>query len=181
MGDKRAIAGSMMNVGFAEHRDENYAKAHLLFLESLRLSRELGEAWYATHALYALGKTLVAMGQWQEAYGYTKESLEMVYKYDFLWGIPYLIAVFGHIAFKREQWQYAVELYGVVQSMCDIAGTALMPECGGEYHAYVERVRQVLDESTFEIAWNRGYTMSPEVGIQYALQVADPLPEKIGS
>lgn len=179
VGNKRAIAGSVMNVGFAAHYEKNYEEAYVQFLQALTVSREIGESWYCTHALYAIGKTLVAIGQWQEAYDYTKESLEMVYNHDFLWGIPYLIAVFGYVAFRREQWQYAVELFGVVQAMCDAAGTPLMPECGGEYRDYVARARQTLNEANFEIAWNKGYAMASEDAIQYALRVADPLPEKI--
>jgi tetratricopeptide (TPR) repeat protein len=150
--------------------DGDFEYARQLTEESIRIFREIDRKWNVARCLFGLGKTELATGNREKARSCLKESLSTIEEIKVVWGVPYLVEALGSLAQEEGLAERAAQLFAATESICNALNMPLMPRCRVEYEQRLEHLRSTCDEEIYTAAWQKGYAMTSEAAVAYALQ-----------
>ena len=175
LGQKQDISSALNGLGDVARLQGDYARAAVLYRESLALRRELADKRGSAIGLVNLGTTALAQEDTEQAARLYRESLELNWRIQYMPGIAYCLFGFAGISALQRLPERAARLAGAAAALYDAIGLSL-PE--DEHDLRGDRieanVRDQLDETTFAAAWAAGHAMPLEQAIAEALE---PLPE----
>jgi ATP/maltotriose-dependent transcriptional regulator MalT len=141
-------------------------------LESLALSRELGNLRVSSIALFTLGMVEIMRQDLDRGATLLVESSRIARGLKYRLCGAYSVWGLGNVNALRGKPIRAARLWGAAEALRERMGMYLSP-CDlahSDYERDLAAVRSALEEPTFEATWAEGRAMSPEEAIEYALE-----------
>jgi predicted ATPase/DNA-binding CsgD family transcriptional regulator len=144
--------------------------------EMLAITEPRGEVWYRSISLWALGVTVWRQGHLRRATGLVRESLRLKRPIDDLVGMAWCLEVLAWIATGDPDPRRAATLLGAAQGLWSAIGTspATVQHLHGYHEQFGQRARHALGERAFQVAYERGMSLSVEDATGYALNEKPP-------
>jgi predicted ATPase/DNA-binding SARP family transcriptional activator len=108
LGDERALATSLIHVGWAYYEVDDFEQAETYLQEGLDLARVSGNLWSAAFALTGLSYSATAHGDYERAERYATEGLRLHQQIGSPYGLAHQLCNLGRIAAGREQHAQAL-------------------------------------------------------------------------
>ena len=160
-GDRRAIAGSLINLGLVDFDQGDYAAARARFEEGLAIRRELGSPQSVAAALHNLAAVASASGDPERAWALFDEGLAIYRQADDRWGMAMSLSNLGSVAESLDDPRRAGTLYeeslslrrmlgdrrGIAESLeglACIAAVLVLPERAARLWGATERLREEI-------------------------------------
>jgi predicted ATPase/DNA-binding SARP family transcriptional activator len=163
--DQRHIAERLRDLGSVAYWQRDYEAARRLYQESLTLIQEFGEKTGIGLALKGLGDVALESETPAEARGYFCQSLRAFRELGHRQGIAGALQGLARVAQAEGRLPQAARLYGAAQSLHDAIHSPLAPSEQPHHQALLNALREDLDPSAFEVAWNAGYALSWEQAV----------------
>jgi predicted ATPase len=162
------------NYGEIARFQGDYFRAKSLYEESQALGQKLKPAkWDVANQLACLGYCFLREGDDERAAGYFKQSFILQKEHGVTTSLmANCIAGLGGVAAVQGKFVRAAELLATAKSLYatfEIKGEEIEAADRAEYEHDVAVVRQQLDESTFNAAWEEGKQMSLQEESMYGL------------
>lgn len=84
-------------------------------------------------------------------------------------GLGYSLSGFACLAFAQEEIKGAARLFGAVDSIREELGALLEAILQAEYEQAKDATQELLGEKEFNAEWSKGYGMSVEEAVRFAL------------
>jgi len=168
--DKQGISLGLSNLGEAARGQGDYARAAVLYQESLALRQEQGDKGNIAASLHNLGIVAREQGDYQQAEALFKESLILFRVVGYRWGIVAGLAEWAELANAKGQVKRAVRLFGATDSLYEVIGAHAEPAARVRYERAMAAARVQLGETAFAAPWAEGRAMTLEQAIAYALE-----------
>ena len=114
-GNKPALAGILHQLGMLAQRQGDYAKAHMLYDQSLAIERELDDKSGAAKSLHQLGRLAQDQGDYTEARRLYNQTLTISRELHDKSGIAKVLHQLGTIAYLQGEPDEARKLYNQAQ------------------------------------------------------------------
>jgi non-specific serine/threonine protein kinase len=170
VGDQPGVAQALTNLGEQSRLYGDLPRAAKAFEETLSIARDIGDKLRESIALVDIGLVAQQGGDPERAQALLVEGLtvaleirHLVMKVD---GLGYLASV----SLALGQPKRSVRLFGAVESLHDTYGFTAQIGDLPDWERSMARVREQLDQSTFDVLWAEGQAMSLEEAIAYALE-----------
>ncbi|QUH00779.1 tetratricopeptide repeat protein [Saccharopolyspora erythraea] len=149
---------------------------HTLGLDLLercvRLSTDLGELFWRSHALWAMAHVEVSRGEVNHAEEVAKEALRLQRRLSNRLATAFTLDTLAWTAGIQGRHERAARLFGAASAMWEALRAAPAYystfEIGHDEH--VSRVREALGDRDFQEAFDRGYEMPPAAAHDFALE-----------
>jgi predicted ATPase/DNA-binding CsgD family transcriptional regulator len=168
--DQPGVAQGLTNLGEQSRLQGDLPRATSAFEESLNISREIGDKLREAIALINIGLVAQLNGDAVQAHALMLESLSLavdirhlVLRVD---SLGYLASVSEALGWPKR----AARLFGAVEALQKTYGFRAQSGDLPGWERSRARVREQLDEATFEALLAEGQAMSLEEGIAYALE-----------
>jgi predicted ATPase/transcriptional regulator with XRE-family HTH domain/Flp pilus assembly protein TadD len=170
--DKQGLGHSLNNLGEVAHLQGDYPKAQALYRESLAIRQEIGDKQGIAATLNCLGLTVQALGDLTEARRLHQESLTLRQELGDKRGIANCLIGFARLATLEaaQPSERAPRLFGVVSKLVEELGGRLDAVEQVEYEQALSRLKEQLDLSLFETAWEEGRKMELSQALVYAIE-----------
>jgi predicted ATPase/transcriptional regulator with XRE-family HTH domain len=181
IGNKQGIANSLNNLGLVANTQGKYHIAHRYHQESLLIKREINDKTGIANSLNNLGNVAASQADYKVATAYHLESLSIRREIGNKRGIAYNFIALANIALQEglatpDQnlshllLQRTVRLSGAVASLIESTGDVLAPSERSLLEKTLSSARKRLGENAYEPAFEEGFIMSLEQGLDFALQ-----------
>jgi len=133
---------------------------------------EFVRRWHSAYCLWALGMAAWRRGDVDRAAGLHQDSLRLRADINDRFGSAYCVEALAWIAASGQRYERAAVLLGAAAALWRSTGTTL----DGQQHVVgfqrdcYRQTRQVLGETAFQAAYDRGLGMPAEDAFAYALQ-----------
>jgi predicted ATPase/DNA-binding SARP family transcriptional activator len=108
LGDERALATSLVHVGWTYYELDDFEQAETHLQEALTLARAGGNLWSAAFALTGLSYSAAAHGDYEVAEQYAAEGLRLHRQIGSPYGLAHQLCALGRIASGRGQYATAL-------------------------------------------------------------------------
>jgi non-specific serine/threonine protein kinase len=179
LGEDWNIASTLLYLGDAHIRSENYDRASILTQECLFLFKELGDRWGIGFSLGCCGELERKMGNHKKAMDYFRESLLLHSDQRNKGDICYLLEDIAITEIEQGNIEKATLLWGAAVSLRDTIHAPLPSSYQVDYAPYLVEARAKLGEEVYESALQVGGSLSLDQVINMALQ--DKFPNSIRS
>jgi predicted ATPase/transcriptional regulator with XRE-family HTH domain len=171
LGEPWGLSVALFGLGLIAGRQADYAAAHAYLEESLELSHTLGDPWSIASALYLLGEVSRLEQDMGKARSYYVESLRLNQVVGDQAMIGFTLHNLGNIAWEEGRLDQAVQLFGAAKSLRK--DSIVTTSWSLTDHAQCEQDIASLraEFGNFDVSWRRGFAMSSDEGIEYALDV----------
>lgn len=170
LGDTRQTAFVLNMVGFAALLKGDLVRARPVLQESLTLSEAIGEKWHTNRVWWTLGHLARVEGNFALARVRFDRALRELREWGYLWPLPYHLEPRAYMDIAQGRDERAARLLGAAQNLREVSRHALHPSLRPEYEANLVSLRENLDTTTLEVAWNAGSALSWEAATSLALQ-----------
>lgn len=167
--DAHGIASSLAHLAAAARKRHDYQSARTLYEESLAMFMEAGSKWHIANVLVELGKLACDQGDCGSARLLYQESMVIFGELGDIRGVARLFEGFARLAMVQNQHERALRLAGAAAAVRKEHGVPLAPDEEAELILDLDSIRRALPESTEQVAWSFGASMSVERAIEYAL------------
>ena len=147
----------------------DYEQARGFFDESLSLSRESDNKYGIGHALHGLGHLAHLQGEYEKAHEFYKKSISALQEIKGFVVIIWSLFSLADLACINGQPIRAATLLGASEKLREITSTSLPLIRREEYERANANARAQLDEAKFNGIWAKGWEMSVDQTVAYAL------------
>lgn len=162
IGDRRILADSLSVIGLVSLNQGNYAAAQRELLESMEFSQEREDRYSMAYRLADLGMLAIRQGDWAKARPLVEEALAISIEISNRWFTASCLERLGEIAVEQGQAFWAVQLWGAAAAIREDISAPIPPIELLSYNHAVEVAHTQLSAEAFTMAWNAGYTQTPE-------------------
>jgi len=168
--DKFSLVMALNNLGVvAEEQGDNFA-ARRFYEESIAISRDLREKSFVVYPLNGLAHVYYLQGDLSNAQHYYRESLVISQEIGEKRAIVYCLEGFAKVTARQGNAKNAANLFGAANALRQAIGVPLDPSELAEIDQDVSATRELLNDQTFDSAWEEGLAMSMEQAIEFALR-----------
>ncbi len=160
LGEERAIAVSVVNLGNLSLREERFLEARTLCTEALSLFTRLGDERGRAVSLLNLGVARVADGHPLEAAAPLTESLHLLREQENKEMIAFCLLGLAGVAVAAGDGCRAASLLGSAQAVRAEIGASERPYESHVYRRIEQSVRAALDEAAYTVAVEQGRSRS---------------------
>jgi tetratricopeptide (TPR) repeat protein len=139
----------------------------------LDLHREMGDQLSVTGHQSAMGHVARQMGNYREALTLYRETLPDWQKMGHRGAVAHQLECFAFIAKAQEQGERAVRLMSAAEALRAASSSPRTPQEQIEYDGELAGLRAGMDESTFDLLWEEGQSMSMEQAVDLAMEEPD--------
>jgi tetratricopeptide (TPR) repeat protein len=139
----------------------------------LDLHREMGDQLSVTGHQSAMGHVARQMGNYREALTLYRETLPDWQKMGHRGAVAHQLECFAFIAKAQEQGERAVRLMSAAEALRAASSSPRTPQEQIEYDRELAGLRAGMDESTFDLLWEEGQSMSMEQAEDLAMEEPD--------
>lgn len=153
--------------------------AHAACDEAISRSRECGESWAQSYALWTLAHDAWVRSELTDAVDLAQQSLKMKYVFADHVGTALVLGVLAGAAADSKDFERSARLLGIASATWKSLGTnvsAFGPQLASSYSAVADRTRDHLGDK-FEPTFNAGARMSIEDSQRFTLMTAPAEPE----
>jgi predicted ATPase/DNA-binding SARP family transcriptional activator len=121
------------------------------------------------HSLISFGHLMRAQGIIPQAISCYKEALSIQGKTRYIHYVAQILEGLAHIAVAEDNMEVAVKLFGIAQARRDKFEMIRWAHHETEYQKSLTLTRKQLSESDWQSAWDQGYAMASQQGLEFAL------------
>jgi predicted ATPase/DNA-binding SARP family transcriptional activator/DNA-binding CsgD family transcriptional regulator len=167
----RTVANLLILSGLVAFAQGDAGRAWTLHEESLKISREIGDAGCTIVCLTNLGLMAVGRADHARATALLGESLRLGRKSEDKMPLQYALFGLAGVAAYQGQPVRAARLWGASEAVREAAGLHLtaLARFGTNYDDLLAATRARIDEAAFATEWAAGRAMAQEDAIEYAL------------
>jgi predicted ATPase/class 3 adenylate cyclase len=173
--DKLGVAIILNVLGENIRPSRNFSRAVELYLESLVLSRELGDAFWRAAAGMNAAVCLMRLGRPAEALPLMTESLATAHGIGNKRNVPPALICFAALAAMGGKPEPAAVLLGAAEKLLREQKTVLVYADRGEQEETERSVRAALDAAVYEAALAAGRVLTLDAAVAKALELAGGL------
>lgn len=174
LGDRECLVMALINLALLLAETGAQLHATLMFEESVSLSRELQNNLFLLVGLENLGEIAQLQGDWKRAEPLHRESLLLSRDLGNNAYLPTCMEEMGGVFALKGEGDKAARLMGAGEALREAIGVPVPARYRDQYYEpALSRVRRLLDDQTFEIAWHEGRAMSLGEAVEYALAAED--------
>ena len=168
--DQPGVAQALTNLGEQSRLHGDLPRAAEAFEESLNIAQDIGDKLREAIALVNIGIVALNAGDAKHAQALLIESLSLALE------IRHLVMKVDGLGYQANvsealgRLKRAARLFGAVEALHDTYGFIAQGGDLREWERSEARVREQLDEATFDALWAEGQAMSLEEAIAYALE-----------
>jgi len=142
----------------------------LLPIARIALSREVGS--YAAVSMEASNLSMVErqLGNLEQAEALAREALDIFWKRQDHWAVPYGLNSLSAVARDRGQLERAATIIGAAETMMQAQGAAWPPDERVHYEQTLTTLSQAMSPGDFERARAKGLSMSASEAVAFALK-----------
>lgn len=171
LGDIWGITAALNNLGVLAYEGGDYARARSLYEESLALEQGLGDKRGIALSLSNLGIVALYGGDYHAACAFYKEGLALGWELGDKWDIAGSLEELAVVVGKLDQAEQAAQLFGAAAAARDAIGTPQPPSERARLGAEQVAVNAQLGEASFDTSWKKGWAMTFEQAIAFALLI----------
>ena len=171
--NRLGVADTLWALAMIEALEGDPSTARRQAEESVRLHRELGDAFGLVDALQEQGRAALELGEMDVARSSFVETLEGLASIGYRTGVAIALDALAALEMRVGHPVRALRLAGAAEALKEAAGGQVPPE-----FAYPDPRRNAptsLPEARITSAWNDGRAMSLEAAVAYA---REPVPEE---
>jgi predicted ATPase/class 3 adenylate cyclase len=166
---KYGTANGLNMLGELARLDGDYHRASRLYKECLTLAREMGDIQLEAKILGNLSYVAFHQGNFDRAMNYCSKALNLISHLQLEYANAIALAMIaGPIGAKGEP-ELAARLLAASETQLEAMGATVQPADRLEVDQFKEAIRQQLDETEFNRAWEEGQAMSFEDAVVYVL------------
>lgn len=172
VGDIRGRSNAVHVLGVAAQMNGDLAEARDLMSERMQLVRELGS--YAGVASEAGNLSIVErqLGHLERAEALSREALDIAWKREDEWLLPYLLSGLAAIAVARSDDERGAMLIGAAETMMESQGTAWPPDEKPHYEETLAQLQESMG-NRFDRVCEAGRSLRSQEAVAFALAPAD--------
>ena len=167
--DAAALALHTGNLGRISLGLGDLARAEAHYEDSLAQVRTLNNPWQIAGVCMFLGKLACARANPQRACAYLQEGLAGFRALDIKATIARCLEGLGGVAAATDQFDAAIRLIAASAVLRQQIGHPVDPEDLSDFELTIARIREKVDEASFQLAWANGETMGLDAAIAEAL------------
>lgn len=168
--DRRNIVGKALcflaDIPFAQGDDE---AARRLYEEAAAVARELNDINTLTYCSRRLGYVALILADYSKAAECFSESLRWNQQIRHLQGINRCIAAFASMWVAQGKLVEAAQLCGAVEGFLSARSASLFYWDAPFFNRSLIKLRGDLPKPVFERAWSKGYKMTLDQAVEFAL------------
>jgi predicted ATPase/DNA-binding SARP family transcriptional activator len=167
--DKYGIMRVLTSLGEISRTQDDYARAEIFYRESLALADELDHSWNRDLLLDNLAHVALHKGEYVQAQIHFQKVLVLSHRAKAGMDCTNYLAGLAGVAMASGDPGRAVTLFAAVKRQVEFLGTRLDYADHVEYERNLAAVRIQMEDDEFENAWAKGFAMTFEQAIEYAL------------
>lgn len=171
--DRVAIALSYSGLGEIAIREDELELAATLLEKSLNLRRELDQRWGIATSLGSLAWVALKQARYQRAADLLEESLRIRLDLGDKGGIAWCLEKLAKLAYLQDDPIRAVRIFSAAAALRASVNSIIDPSDQDDYQVTIDRLRNTLDEHTFQILWEQGLKKELAEIVQYAFSHID--------
>lgn len=160
---------NLIGLGETAYLQEDYPKAQSFYEQGLALSKETGHKGCIANSLNGLGKTARRAGDYPAAKAWLNELLLCCRDINEPLMIAQTIRNFAELALTQGAPHRAAILSGATEAVIRSSGCTLAANEQADHEHHFAALRQVLDEASFEEAFNAGLALTLDEATELAL------------
>jgi tetratricopeptide (TPR) repeat protein len=169
LGRRNLEQHNLIGLGEVAYLQEDYPKARVFYEQGLALSKETGHKGCIANALNGLGKTACRAGDYPAAKARLDELLLCCREINELLNTAQTFRNFAELALAQGDYHRAAVLSGAAESVIRSTGGSPAANEQADHEHYFTTLRQVLDEASFEKAFNTGLILTLDEATEVAL------------
>jgi tetratricopeptide (TPR) repeat protein len=170
MNDEYAETRPLHMLAAAAKMEGDLKRARTLYEESLALARKIKDEGLVSTELDNLGSVSLHMGDLKRAKDLYRESADRVHKQQNMYMLPYVPLHFSMVALEEGKHDRAVKLLAAADKLFESSGISPDPDETVERENTISRLRQTVDQASFERLSSEGRRLSLDQTIRYALE-----------
>ncbi|CAN5608408.1 BTAD domain-containing putative transcriptional regulator [soil metagenome] len=158
--DHRALIGiALKNLGLVAFQQQDYTKARRNGEEALPILLEISDKSNAGFALANLGMVVQKLGENSQALAYFRQSIQLMYEVGYIRGLFLGLEDIATLLINLGQHlEFAVHLLSAADHLRQKTNLAVSPTQQPEYDSLLTRLRQQVDNTSFNTQWDTGQT-----------------------
>ena len=163
---------ALFGLGLAHGLGGDHALGLELLEQCVKLSNDLGELFWRSHALWAMAHVEVSVGEVNRAEAVAKDALRLQRRLSNRLASAFTLDTLAWTAEMQGRHERAARLFGAAAAIWDVlrAAPAYYSTFEIGHNEHVERVREALGEQAYQEAFDRGYEMPPVAAHDFALE-----------
>jgi non-specific serine/threonine protein kinase len=174
LGDPHSAAMALGSLGNLAQDQGEARLAEARFAEALVLFREIGDTTNSALTLNHLGLAVIEWGDYAAAAAYQLEGLRLAREVGDRHTQLFLLEGLGMTAARQGQGRRAVRLLGASERAREDLAFPVAPSARAPLAALVARVRELLGETDFTLAWGEGRALNLDAAGAEALRPPAP-------
>jgi tetratricopeptide (TPR) repeat protein len=172
LGDRYSLANTLEHLGRQCERTGDLPAACANFEEAVAIWREM-----ELHQRYAISCGHAAylahtMGSYSGAHALMRDCIEACMQLGTVMPAVQAIMRIARACADRQQYDRSARLTGAITELAEIGPAADWQPDRGEAAAEADRLRSLMSEKSFTIAWTEGRAMTIDQAVAYALEEA---------
>ncbi len=152
---------------------QDYIKARRAGEEALPILLEIGDKSNAGFALSNLGYVVQKLGETSQALAYFRQSLQLMHEVGYIRGVFLGLEAIATLLVDLDQHlELALHLLSAADQLRQKTNLAVSPSEQPEYDCLLARLRQQLDNATFNTQWDAGQTTPLDQIVAKAAQLS---------
>jgi predicted ATPase/DNA-binding CsgD family transcriptional regulator len=168
-GEKADVARVLSVLGLVAVVRHDYEGAKALHEECLALARRAEDELAIGLSLRMGALAYSGLGDHQRANTLCTEGLVGSQRHKVLHQVGHHLHVAAVLAGSQGHAVRSARVWGAAEALREAIGAGLVPVERYYYEPYITAARSQVDEASWTTAWAEGRTMTPEQGIEYAL------------
>jgi tetratricopeptide (TPR) repeat protein len=164
------IALTHLYLGNVDYYQQDYVRARSRMEQSLSLLRRFAAPHDLADALLPLGRTLLHLGEAEQARTHCAEGLGLCWQIGKRVGIAEGLDSLALVASWQGEPVRAARLLGAGERLRQELSCPVRQSLRGEHERMKEEVHQALGKEAFVSAWEEGGSMTLEQAVAYALE-----------
>jgi predicted ATPase/class 3 adenylate cyclase/Tfp pilus assembly protein PilF len=169
-GDKQSLASCLNNLAMMVYSQGDLGRAGKLTEEAVALQRELGTRGGVSVGLYNLGWIALLQDDLGRAADLYRESLSLSWDAGLNPIVQWALEGFACAAGVKGEADRAARLWGAAQALHETKGIPRDTDFLAESDARISAVRSGMGEEVWEEAWRKGWVMTLDEAVSYALK-----------
>jgi predicted ATPase/class 3 adenylate cyclase len=148
-----------------------YEEARSHFKESQRVYQEIGSTFNVILEKSNLAHLERKIGNDAGALEYYRETIVAFRDIGQMGAVSHQLECFGFIAHAQHQSERALKLFSAANALREKGGTPMTPDEQVYFDEQLKGLRGKMDEIQFDSVWSKGYAMTMEQAIEFALEI----------
>ena len=173
--DEWGSAWSTYDLGNIALAGAEFDLAESMLESALAQFRKVGIQFGTYRAFISLGHLKRVQGKWAESKAHYREALNIQSKTQYIQFVAQILEGMGHIGVAESNPQVAVQFFGAARARRDSIEMQRWAHHEAEYQQSLVLTRDQMPTSIWQAAWDKGYAMTSQQGVDFAVASLESL------